>query len=85
MDSLALRGDRAAPTLLSVAPELVAPPAEGGGSSGNFRIQLNGMGTHLSGRLSGGETTHEGPRDVAIGPAGTKADSRNESGRGWTL
>ena len=63
-------GDRASPTSLSVAPKPVAPPAEGGGrSSGKFGKQLNGTGTHLSGRLSGRrDNTHKGPRDVAIEP-----------------
>ena len=62
-------GDRASPTPLSFAPEPVASPAEGGGAllGNSVSSSTKRALTSLAGYREG-ETTIEGPRDVAIGP-----------------
>ena len=71
-------GDRASPTPLSVTPEPVTPPAEGGGGLlGNSVSSSAERAPASPAGHQGGETTPERPReDVAIGP-------QSGAGPGW--
>ena len=69
--------DRAAPTPLSGAPEPVAPPAEGGGALlENLVSSSTEWALTSPAWYRGGETAHEGPREVVIGP-------QSRAGPGW--
>ena len=70
-------GDCAAPTPLSVAPESVAPLAEGGGALLRNLVSSSTEWAPTSpAGYRAGEIAHEGPREVAIEP-------QSGAGPGW--